>query len=242
MAKLKSGTRIYGTATIDTSVVVGSAVTLSSSGLQVTGNSLITGISTVANLRITPVGTGATVGGIGVTYYGDGSQLTGISAGVSISTNTTNANQYIPYATSFGSTTGLGATTLLVYNPSSGNLGIGTTNPSSTLYVQGNAYVTGVTTSTDFNSSSDINLKDNIQRIENPIDKVLQLDGVTFNWKDSNRPSVGIIAQQVEKVLPQLVSGDYSKTVNYNGLIGLLIEAIKEQQKEIEVLKKYLNK
>ena len=169
MAKLKSGTRIYGTATIDTSVVVGSAVTLSSSGLQVTGNSLITGISTVANLRITPVGTGATVGGIGVTYYGDGSQLTGISAsgGISISTNTTNQAQFITYAISTGSTTGLGvSTTKLVFNPSSGNLGIGTTNPQYILTVTdtGTPATTALTNcladfTTTANSYGQINLR-----------------------------------------------------------------------------------
>jgi hypothetical protein len=117
------------------------------------------------------------------------------------------------------------------------NVGIGTAVPTSKLHVVGDVLVTGITTSTDFNSSSDINLKTNIQIIENPIDKVLQLDGVTFNWKESNRESVGVIAQQVEKVLPQLVSGDETKTVNYNGIIGLLIEAIKQQQTEINNLK-----
>jgi hypothetical protein len=167
MAKLKSGTRIYGTATIDTSVVVGSAVTLSSSGLQVTGNSLITGISTVANLRITPVGTGATVGGIGVTYYGDGSQLTGVSGGFSISTNTTNQAQFITYAISTGSTTGLGvSTTKLVFNPSSGNLGVGTTNPQYIFTVTdtGTPATTGLTNcladfTTTANSYGQINLR-----------------------------------------------------------------------------------
>jgi hypothetical protein len=120
------------------------------------------------------------------------------------------------------------------------SVGIGTTIPTSKLSVVGDVLVTGITTSTDFNSSSDINLKDNIQRIENPIDKVLQLDGVTFNWKETNRPSVGVVAQQVEKVLPQLVSGDQTKTVNYNGLIALLIECVKEQQIEINNLKEKL--
>ena len=69
------------------------------------------------------------------TYYGDGSQLSGIQGGAAISTETSNQAQYIPYATSFGSTTGLGATTLLVYNPSITSLGIGTTNPQANLHV-----------------------------------------------------------------------------------------------------------
>jgi hypothetical protein len=120
---------------------IGIGTTNPTSKLYVVGNALITGVSTVGNFRMTPVGTGATVGGIGVTYYGDGSQLSNIVTGVSISTNTTNSNQYIPYATSFGSTTGFGVTTLFVFNPSSDNLGIGTTNPLQTLHVQGNLLV-----------------------------------------------------------------------------------------------------
>ena len=118
-----------------------------------------------------------------------------------------------------------------------GNLGIGTTNPTQKLHVQGNVLISGITTSTDFNSSSDINLKKNIQPIDDPIKKIIKLDGVTFNWKIDNRPSVGVIAQQVEKVFPQIVSGGDTKTVNYNGLIALLIEAIKQQQMEINMLK-----
>lgn len=97
MAKLKGGTRIYGTATIDTSVVVGSGVTITTNGIN----------------------------------------------------------------------------------------------------------VVGVITSTDFNSASDLTLKTNIQPISNPIDKILQINGVTFNWRDSNKPSVGIIAQEIEKVFPE---------------------------------------
>jgi hypothetical protein len=131
MAKLKSGTRIYGTATIDTSVVVGSGVTITTNGIN----------------------------------------------------------------------------------------------------------VVGVITATDFNSASDLSLKTNIQSISNPIDKILQINGVTFNWRENNKPSVGIIAQEIEKVFPELVNGENPKTVNYNGLIGLLIEAIKEQQTEINNLK-----
>ena len=68
----------------------------------------------------------------------------------------------------------------------------------------------------------------------------MQLNGVTFDWKESGRSSLGVIAQEVEKVLPELVSGEETKTVNYNGLIGLLIECIKNQQIEINNLKKNL--
>jgi len=124
---------------------------------------------------------------------------------------------------------------------SSGNLGIGTINPTSKLHIIGDLRVIGVTTSntftaTDFNSTSDIKLKTNVTTISNSIEKINQLNGVSFNWKNNNKPSIGVIAQNVEEVFPELVSDSETKTVNYNGLIGVLIEAVKEQQKQINIL------
>jgi len=99
----------------------------------------------------------------------------------------------------------------------------------------------GIITCTDLNSTSDINLKENIKQIDDPLGKVLQINGVTFNWKNTQEESVGVIAQEVEKILPQLVrETEGKKSLNYNGLIGLLVEAIKEQQKQIDELKKNL--
>ena len=128
-------------------------------------------------------------------------------------------------------------TTSIVYNTSTTCLGIGSLLPTSRIDVIGDARFVGVVTATDFNSSSDRNLKDNIQVIENPIEKILQLNGVTFTWNETGKPSVGVIAQEVEKVIPELVSDTNPKSVNYNGLIGLLIECVKEQQKQIDELK-----
>ena len=121
-------------------------------------------------------------------------------------------------------------------------IGIGTTNPGMKLHVFGDATITGVITSTDFNTTSDIRFKTNIQPIDDPINKIIQIEGVSFNWKSDNRPALGVIADQVEKILPQLVNGDNPKTVNYNGLVGLLIEAVKEQQTQIDDLKERLFK
>ena len=131
--------------------------------------------------------------------------------------------------------------TSFVYIPSSGNIGIGTTNATSKLTVSGNLLVTGIVTATDFNSASDINLKENIQKIDNPIDKIIKIDGVRFDWKSDNKPSMGVIAQNIEEVLPELVNGEQSKTVNYNGIIGLLIECVKTQQEQINDLNKRLD-
>ena len=124
-------------------------------------------------------------------------------------------------------------------NPVGGNVGIGITNPSEKLHVSGNILATGTV-----NASSDISLKDNITPIPNAIDKVLQIRGVTFNRNDieDNPRQAGIIAQEVEKVLPEVVSEDKDgiKSVAYGNMVGLLIEAIKEQQGQINMLKEKL--
>ena len=101
--------------------------------------------------------------------------------------------------------------------------------------------VTGTCQATDFNSTSDIKLKTNIQTIEDPLAKIIQIEGVSFNWKENNKPALGVIADQVEKIIPELVTDGDPKTVNYNGLIGLLIEAVKEQQVQITELKSKLD-
>jgi hypothetical protein len=151
---------------------------------------------------------------------------------------------YPTFANASGTTSiGIASTgsTSVVYIPSSGNLGIGTTNATSKLTVAGNLLVTGIITATDFNSASDIRLKENIQKIDNPIDKIIKIDGVRFDWKSDNKPSMGVIAQNIEEVLPELVSGGESKTVNYNGIIGLLIECVKTQQEQIDELNRRLD-
>ena len=97
----------------------------------------------------------------------------------------------------------------------------------------------GVTVTGDVNSTSDINIKKNIQVIDNAIDKVKAISGVTFQWKENEELSGGVIAQDVMVLLPELVKEDDNniKTVNYNGLVGLLIEVVKDQQNQLDELK-----
>jgi len=104
----------------------------------------------------------------------------------------------------------------------------------------------GTITAADFNSTSDARLKTNVQTITSPLEKLNQIDGVSFDWVEGvidESSSMGVIADTVEKVLPVLVAEHATgyKTVNYNGLIGLLIEAVKEQQVQITELKSKLD-
>ena len=112
---------------------------------------------------------------------------------------------------------------------------------TSTSVSTGNVVSSGIITATDFDSLSDINYKENIATVDSALSKVDQLRGVKFDWKESGLPSYGVIAQELEEVLPELVHGSDPKTVNYNGIIGVLIEAIKELKAEVEELKSNQN-
>jgi hypothetical protein len=91
-------------------------------------------------------------------------------------------------------------------------------------------------------SISDINQKENIDVIENPIEKIKAISGYTFDWKQSGESSGGVIAQEIEQVMPSIVKetkirdGDMMKAVDYQAIIGLLVETAKEQQQTIESL------
>jgi len=109
---------------------------------------------------------------------------------------------------------------------------------SNNVNVGNDLVVSDSVTARVFYYNSDEKLKHNIKTIEDPIEKVQNLRGVKFNWNSDNSSEIGLIAQEVEEVLPELVSTNrQGKAVNYNGIIGLLVECIKQQQVEINALK-----
>jgi hypothetical protein len=105
------------------------------------------------------------------------------------------------------------------------------------LYVSGAIYATS-----NITANSDLTLKKNLKLIDNPIDKLMQLNGYAYQWKSDDSHQYGVIAQEVEKILPYAVStgNDGIKGVSYNQIIPVLIEAIKTQQAEINTLKSKL--
>ena len=119
-----------------------------------------------------------------------------------------------------------------IYIP--GNVGIGITEPVNPLEVLGTCLAT--TNST----TSDIRAKENIKPLKNALDIIMKLEGKSFTFKNdsSRRKKYGVIAQQIENVIPGIVSNPHDKSkyksVNYNGIIPFLVESVKEQQKMIE--------
>lgn len=96
---------------------------------------------------------------------------------------------------------------------------------------------TGTLTATDYNSLSDVNVKENISPIESAMQTLMNLNPVEFTWKKNGNKSYGVVAQELEKVLPELVTqNDDKKYVNYIPLIALLLEGYKDLANKLQSL------
>ncbi len=107
-----------------------------------------------------------------------------------------------------------------------------------------NNVTANLVTAVNINTPSDVALKDNIIRITNSLDILEKITGLTFNWKSDGVKSYGVSAQEIEKVLPEIVNtrNDGFKGVNYLNLIAFLIEAVKDLKKDINEIKNQINK
>lgn len=213
---------VDGAADIGGNLVVGGTADLSAS----TADLLMKTSSSTQSIQFVGVNTGLIENGTAadnvvptekaVKEYVD-SQVGGNTNAETI--NTADNQDAVAYSLPFVSATGVGVSmytdaTQLNYNPS-----------------------TGLLVAQDFNSLSDIRYKENVETIDSALAKVRELRGVEFDWKNTPGSSVGVIAQEVQEVYPQLVTeGEDKITVNYNGLTGLLIQAVKELSARVEEL------
>lgn len=130
----------------------------------------------------------------------------------------------------------------LVLRDSNGYVGINQAAPAYQLDVKGDIRATG-----NIITQSDARYKTQIQDVTDSINKIMKLRGVRYNKTNSNRSHYGVVAQEVEDVLPEIVhthksdAYDDEKSVDYMSLIPVLIQAIKEQQQQIESLQQRID-
>jgi hypothetical protein len=113
------------------------------------------------------------------------------------------------------------------------------TRTATLLNESGNTSFPGTVTANVLTATSDARLKENINTIDDALGKVLQLNGVQYNRIGQTSTEVGLVAQELEKIIPGLVTtgDDGMKSVMYGNIVGLLVQAIKEQQVQIDDLK-----
>lgn len=121
--------------------------------------------------------------------------------------------------------------------PDGGNIGIGTRIPAATLDVAAG----GTTLADEWTTRSSRRFKTNIRPLEGALDKIEQLQGVAYERKTDGKHEIGVVAEDVYKIVPEVVSRDPENNevqgVDYSRLAALLIEAVKSQQAEIHYLK-----
>ena len=177
-------------------------------------------------------------------YYGTVNVVNGSSAGtLYVGTGSANASGSV-----FATTHGGSSNNKVVYNSSYHSYYVGSSTEEMRLESDGDLHVEGDVTAYS-TTVSDIRLKDNVVTIDNALDKVCKLRGVEYTWNRGSRKDtkdLGVIAQEVEKVLPEIVkekkmpliddSDTKYKAVDYEKMTAVLIEAVKEQQAQIDEL------
>lgn len=182
-----------------------------------------------------------------ITCGSNSGDISGVTAGFGLNgggtTGTPTLSLDLASPNTWGSTQTFNANTNFpgsgIWN-TTGKVGIGTTSPGNILTIQ-------QTSSTDpiadaWTTYSSRRWKENIKPLEGALDKVMQLQGVSYDLKADGKHDIGLIAEEVGEVIPEVVvyeeNGIDAQSVDYARLVSVLIEAVKEQQKQIETLKR----
>ena len=201
------GSLNYLTVAGDITADVVTANTFSGSGASLTSLS-------ASQLSTGTVPSARLVGNYSIDIQGNANTAAKATAVTLVATNTTDATHYLAFVDAATGDENVRTDTGLTYNPNSGTLN-----------------------AVDFNATSDISFKESVAPINNALDIIDRLSGKSFNWKHTGKKSYGVIAQEVEEILPDIVStNENGKSVNYNTLIALLIESNKQLNKKIKLL------
>jgi hypothetical protein len=125
-------------------------------------------------------------------------------------------------------------------------LAIGDCSATHAITLPDNSDDSGKVKANAFVSYSSIRYKENIQPLGSAVDTISKLQGVSYSWKDTGKKDFGFIAEEVGKVLPEIVEWNqdpqYANTMDYTRIISFLVEAVKEQQKKIAILAEKIDK
>jgi len=240
---LNAGGAISGATTINASGIITGVGIITTGDITATGQKIGSGaITSTGKVEGTSITDGIATLSSGTLSRTNGTLTLGTSASTSITliddtTASSDANEKI----TIKNTLGTDSESILLYAPKGG-----------IRLISGDNSVVDIDSLTTASSTitSDIRYKENIVPLNNSLEKVLQLRGVHYHWKDkekfNDKLQMGFIAQEVEEICPELVltKEDGFKAVNYNQSVSLLVEAIKEQnklivqlQEEVQLLK-----
>ncbi len=228
-----------GVITLDTGDHLGSVDI--TNDLNVVGN--ITGTWAGDTIDVARGGTGASSIPLGAVVVGNGtSSISTISPGVAGTVLTSDGSAWVSQDPPLPSLTDDNSSNTVQYISMVRN----TSGFQESVYVSSNQLYfnpsTGSLTVTEVNTFSDLTLKTNVEPLANSIEIIRQLNPVKFNWKTNNKIGYGVIAQEIEKIIPDIVqeSGNI-KSVSYMQIIAFLIDSIKQQDLDIQLLKSKIN-
>lgn len=220
----------WSSATTENPLTFNVSALTTGTAMQINANALTTGNA----LSIASTGTGITTGSL-LNVSGTVAATT-VTNGLFSVRNTAASTTGTVATVQANSTAGSGITVL-----ANGFVGIGTATPTVALDIVGDAKVSGT-----FSYPSDIRLKTKVETLTGVLSKLALMRGVTYEFKDQTKyakgPQVGVIAQELQKVFPELVKegSDGFLSVNYTQLSAVLIQAVKEQQARIDKLEEQM--